>query len=470
MMLWLCLSLPQLPASALGLHESSIVVSDQRGSQRWLITAASGIAAGTALSAALAVNPNLRVHARNPQAEQDALLRLAHWIYHYGSPVICEIIDLQEAGRCPRARLWFEAGASLKLFGGLRQLRKHLFAELAELGHSAKCAVAPSRAGAALLAEAGREKACADTASLETALAGLSVDVLPWSGITLRSLQGVGLRHLGELFRLPREGFARRFGEGLLCDLDRLRGLAPEPFEAVTPPPRYARRFELSGEIETVEPLLFPLKRMCAELTAYLRARDRGACSLRLVCDHALGAPTLLTLRFLAPTRDAVRMLAALNERLLRDPPSRPVRELTMEVDEFATPQALQGDLFDNVGGQTLEWEQALERVLARFGEASLWTPACVADHRPECAFAKTTPGTRKELLPAARPAWLLPQPQLLRQRPEIIDDAELIESGWWDGADVRRRYHVALGQGGNRLWVYEDTTDGQWYLQGYWA
>ncbi len=322
-MLWLCLSLPRLPASALDLRDG--VVSEQRGSQRWLITDAPGVAAGMTLAAALAVQPDLAVHARKPSAEQETLRHLAHWLYHYGSPVTCQILDLQEPFRVPRARLWFEVGASLQLFGGLAPLRSRLLGELNEMRHVARCAVAPTRAGAALLAECGREITCADPAGLQAALADLPIAALPWPGAILAALKGVGLRRIGVLLDLPRESFARRFGEDLLMDLDRLRGLAAEPLDPVVPPSRYARRFELSGDVESVEPLLFPLKRMCTELGAYLRARDSGALSLHLVCLHAFGAPTRLTLRLLGPTRDAARMFAAWNERLLREPPDRPV-------------------------------------------------------------------------------------------------------------------------------------------------
>lgn len=469
-MLWLCLSLPQLPVSALDLAPGS-AIADQRGSRRWLSADAASIAAGTLLADALLQNPQLAVHARKPAAERHALQRLAWWIYRYGSPVVGEILDMQEAGRCPRARLWVEVGASLKLFGGFANLQQALFTELLELGHAARCALAPTRAGAALLAEAGGGAGCFDRDSLRRALQDVPIAQLPWPTATLTALAGTGLRRLGELFELPRESFARRFGETRLHDLDCLRGLAPEPYRAITPPPRYARRFELAGEIETVEPLLFPLKRLCAELAAYLRARDTGVCALRISFAHALGAPTDLELRFLAPTRDAARLFATLQERLLREAPAHPVRELLLEAEEFATPAPLQGDLFDRAGAQRLEWDQALERIVARLGEDAVWTPACVADHRPERAWAKAPPGTAACSLPAPRPAWLLAQPQALARAPATLQGrGELIESGWWDGADSGRCYYSATTADGARVWVYRDRADGQWYLHGIWS
>jgi protein ImuB len=470
-MLWLCLSFPQLPASALGVRDGA--VADQHGSQRWLITATDVSAAGTSVAAAQAVEPDLVIHPRKLEAEHDALRQLAHWLYHYGSPIASQQIDLAEPGRRPRARLWLEAGASLKLFGGFEALRHRLFVELAELGHVAQCALAPTQTGAALLAEARSGATCFDAQSLGRALASLPLNTLPWPGPILQSLRDVGLRRLSELFALPRESFARRFGQARLHELDRLRGLAAEPFAAIVPPRRYARRFELSDDVDTVEPLLFPLRRMCSELAAYLRARDSGAVAVRLVCRHAFGAATPLTLRFLAPTRDAARMFAALNERLLREPPTQPVRELSLEVDDFATPQPLQGDLLDPLGGRGLDWEQAIERLAARFGDGALWTPASVADHRPEQAYAKAIPKSRltplpQKSLPPPRPAFLLRRPQSI-QPPLLRDAPERIESGWWDGADVTRDYYRVERDGG-QAWVFRERRSGEWFLHGWFA
>src|SRR3546814_8425136 len=70
--------------------------------------------------------------------------------------------------------------------------------------------------------------------------------------------------------------FARRFGAAALLELDRLRGRAAEPALAIAPPATFKRRFELVSEIDHVEALLFPLRRLAFELQAWLRTRDLG--------------------------------------------------------------------------------------------------------------------------------------------------------------------------------------------------
>jgi hypothetical protein len=43
----------------------------------------------------------------------------------------------------------------------------------------------------------------------------------------------------------------------------------------------------------------------------------------------------------------------------------------------------------------------------------------------------------------------------------------ERIESGWWDGQDVRRDYHVVVGAAGEKLWLYRDCRSHEWYPHG---
>ena len=49
-----------------------------------------------------------------------------------------------------------------------------------------------------------------------------------------------------------------------------------------------------------------------------------------------------------------------------------------------------------------------------------------------------------------------------------LITGPERIESGWWDGHDVRRDYYVARSRAGVRLWIFRERPPGQrWFLHG---
>jgi protein ImuB len=69
------------------------------------------------------------------------------------------------------------------------------------------------------------------------------------------------------------------------------------------------------------------------------------------------------------------------------------------------------------------------------------------------------------------RPLWLLPQPRPLRERLRVIAGPERLESGWWDGDDVRRDYYVVETGRGQRAWAYlpAGAREG-WLMHGWFA
>jgi protein ImuB len=77
---------------------------------------------------------------------------------------------------------------------------------------------------------------------------------------------------------------------------------------------------------------------------------------------------------------------------------------------------------------------------------------------------APCSPGAR-----TARPLWMLAEPQPLDGwEGTLITGPERIESGWWDGHDVRRDYYVARSRAGVRLWIFRERPPGQgWFLHG---
>ncbi len=479
-MLWLCLHFPQLPLSALGAEPDELIaVVEQAASQRWLITPAADCAAGSSLAQASMLYPKHQYKVRKPQAEQEALLRLAHWAYRFGQPVTAQIHDLMEVGRVPRALLWIEIGSSLKLFGGIAALRKQLCSELIEFGHIAQLSIAPTRAGAELLACSGCAQPIQDMTTLRKCIADLPLHVLHWPESVLKALSGVGFKNIGALLDVPRDAFVRRFGAAHRMALDRIIGTASEPMDAIVPPETFRRRFELAAEIENATGLQFPLKRMCSELQAYLRTRDRGLRSVSLVVSHAGARQTHIHAQFLDPHRDATRMFNALKERLDRDGLPMAARELLLLADNFTEASVPQTDLFDQRAGQAQLWAAAIERIRARLGEEKVWTPRMVEDHRPEYSTKRSGDqwsGTQSP--PSAhaadsalyKPTFLLqtPWPMPAPACPEL-QSFERIESGWWDQNDIRRDY-TTLDINGARAWAFREVGSGAWYLHGWWS
>ncbi len=122
-----------------------------------------------------------------------------------------------------------EVQGSLRLFGGVGRLRARLRTGLAELGFEASLAFAAT-ARAALWRAAGGG----------SPFEALPVEITGLEPGELELLRGLGIRTVGELMRLPRDGMALRFSRGLLAELDRALGKIPEPRRFFVPPARFA--------------------------------------------------------------------------------------------------------------------------------------------------------------------------------------------------------------------------------------
>jgi len=423
-----------------------------------------------AVAAALALAPRLRVVRRDTAAETEALLGVAGWAAQFTPGVALEFPDT----------VLLDAAGSLKLFGGLAPLRERLHRELTEMGWSAELAGAPTPRGAFWLALAGKSRFVDSAAELETALAVLPVAVLRRDGETLEALEAIGVRTLGELLALPREGVARRFGQGLLGDLDRALGRLPDPRNFFVPPARFRAAIELPAEIVQAEALLFAAKRLIVQLTGFLAARSGGAPRFVFRLRHRDNAATQVAIGLVAPSRDAGHFTLLARERFAGLALGQPVREIALEVDEIVPLAGRNLGLLLEQGKPRGDWERLVERLRARLGSEAVRGVAVRSEHRPELASATADPDAEQAQLEfGERPLWLLHSPKPLAEigaRPhhegplELLAGPERIESGWWDGDDVARDYFIARMQNEALVWIYRERGGGGWYLHGLFA
>ncbi|HSV70216.1 MAG TPA: DNA polymerase Y family protein, partial [Methylibium sp.] len=321
--------------------------------------------------------------------------------------------------------------------------------------------------------------------------------LLPLAPAQCELIEALGVQRLGALRALPRAGLQRRFGTALARVLDRAYGDAPEAHDWFEPPERFALKRELLQRADNAEVLVAATEALLPALIGWLQRRWEAATVIVLRLGHERGrrdrdrAPdTVLWLQLSTPSRDGAQLALLWRERLQRQVLIAPVYEIELLL-EAAVPQGGRpGELLRQPGQGEDERAALLDRLAARLGPARVqrWWP--VADHRPERAQRAAPAGVAvtADRLPgeatAPRPAWLLPTPLPLacdalgRPRHEgalrLLSRAERIESGWFDGAGVRRDYHVAEGTDHRLRWVYRehrpdaDGTPGGWFLHGW--
>lgn len=478
-MLWLCISLPQLPLDALSCDDAdaAVVVTACEGNVRWIICCnpaaeRANLKAPMNYTLALAIHPQVTMLNRKLQAEQAALERLAAWAYQFSSTVI--LGEIYEELRLSRTTsLWLEIGSSLKLFGGFRKFIERIEDELKQLHYTYQLGIGPTLEGAALLARSGIRLVITTPHALYARIRNLPIPRLALAPEITQLLHTAGVRVIGLLLELPRDAIAKRFGPETSLFLDRLMGRAADPRPAFQLPDRYTTHFEFEFEVKSTEALLFTLQRMLREFAGYLRARDTGVQHFVIALEHRELPATQLRIGLLAPDRNAERFFALAREQLERIGLPAPAIVLSLLADQFAIPTALQTDLLNGDLQQMEELTHTIDRLAARLGEENVHGLKSMADHRPEASWAATTPEEKaSEPHFPERPLWLLPEPKPLQMSamPPITSGPERIEAGWWDDHDVQRDYYIVRMSNGPDLWVYRDLSNSHWYLHGFWS
>lgn len=454
--LWACILLPQLALDGVmrqRVEPAEPLVLLGGPPQRRVLQAvnpaarALGLKPGQLLSAAQALTRGFASADYDLAAIERWQQFLAAWAYGFSAQVSLHY---------PRCLL-LEVGSSLGLFGPWPHFEARLRRELGELGFQQRITLAPNPVAARMLANVHDGLAIGDAAELRAALERLPVERIGLSRETASALARMGLRSLQQLLALPRDGLARRFPAELLRHLDSLLGERALALEFYRPPDRFDARIELNFEVESHQALLFPLRRLTADLAAYLAGRDSGVQRFTLHLEHRNRPASQLVVGLLSAERDPAMLLELTRGRLEQLQLPAPVLALRLEARELPAFAPQHRQLFDERPQQSLPWEQLRERLRARLGDEAVQGLGVRADHRPEQNW-QTESDRRTPPLPSVgpRPGWLLGEPQPLAEAGLLIlAGPERIESGWWDGGDLRRDYYLVQTRSGQRAWAF---------------
>src|SRR5690606_23738085 len=286
-MLWACIHLPALALDGVlrrHPHPDAPLALVTGPAQRRVLVAANASAAraglrpGQALASAHALLADFAIVEYDPADVARWRDFLAAWAYRYSSQVLT----------CFDDAIALEVQASLRLFGPWPLFERRLRADLGELGFAHRIAVAPNPRAARVLAGMQDGLAIMHEARLQ-----------------------------GALSRIP---VARA-------------GL--EPQGAYAPPDRFDLRIELGHEVESSQALLFPLRRMLADLGTFLAGRDGGVQRFALHLEHEGHADTEVAVGLLAAERDPALLFELARSRLEQAAIPAPVRGLRLLAAEL---------------------------------------------------------------------------------------------------------------------------------------
>jgi protein ImuB len=290
-------------------------------------------------------------------------------------------------------------------------------------------------------------------------------------------LANIGVTTLGQLAALPRAGVARRFGKPLLAELDRAAGRMPDPRRWHQPPAYFKAGIELPSEATEADRLLFAAKRLVLQLEGYLAGRAAAVSRFTLKLRHREERATDVAIGLVTPSRDSGHFLLLLRERLERVALAEPVVSLRLEAEDIKPLAQENQSLFQDGRHGAGDWPRLIERLRSRLGNDAVQALELRPEHRPELASSHAEPGEKavgtRCLAPrfGARPLWLLEQARALSEvhavplyggKLKLLAGPERIESGWWDGKDVKRDYFVAATQDHALVWIYRERLAGE--------
>jgi protein ImuB len=298
-----------------------------------------------------------------------------------------------------------------------------------------------------------------------------------------------GIRTLGQLTALTKADVTHRLGRAGLALWDRASGGDTRPLQIKSLPLDFSARFDSEHELETLEPLLFILRRLVDRLALELRNAHFSAQALDLTLALSDGTRHARSIRLPEPVNDAEILFRTLHTYLetLRTPATIkgvglhivPERSLVRQRGLF------DGGLVDPHG-----FADTLAQVAGLVGSDRVGTPVSADTHRPD-VFKLLAPATSLDPLPAGfshPPRGLA----LRRYRPPLPAKIELsgrepafvwtsgvhgavaavrgpwhASGEWWESARMwqREEWDVELAQGG--LYRLGRTPAEGWFLEG---
>lgn len=464
--------------------------------------ASQGLRRGMSVSEARAVVPVLAIELLDEEGERadqremvHAFACLSDRVQRFGHDAVC-----------------LEISGVSHLHGGEEGLVQAIISLSDKLGHRCRVAISDHPLVSGALARFGRAPHCcvpSGPATTAAALAPLPLLALEPSDELLRSMEAVGVEHVGPFARIDRASIAGRFGDHGVA-LHRLaHGVADagRPWDDPDEEPDYVERAVLGGPTVNLQPLFFLLPGILTRLVA--RMADKADAVVRLAVRLLLeeGHPRVLRVRVGRPTRDVEVLERLIRARLegLRLP--CPATELVLQVEEAAPEVPWQPSFTDRTdGSETMP--DLLLRMSDVLGEGALVMATLHDVWKPEKAWSPTPFQMRPRLfrrrrvgrgpskpdpvdalvacelvLQPPRPTLLLPEPEPLEVRaqhdvPEAIRERgrwrlvercqgpERLQGAWWsDEESFNRDYWVITLGDGAESWIYRE--GGAWYLHG---
>ena len=488
-----------------------VLVASERGRQ-WIACAceraeARGVRIGMSLAHAKALLKGTQLWERpfTPIEDAQRLHRLARWAQRF-SPVV--------ATDEPDGLLMDVAGCE-RLFGEDRQMIAMIDASFKRLNLPVRLALAPTVGCAWAIARfaVDRIKIVAPE-RIRDELAPLPVAGLRIDPLFVGALNEVGIERIGELFDLPRQELACRFGADLLRRLDQATGEVNEtitPFRASSPI-EATRNFD--GAVTGLESILITARELLFTLVLQLEERTCGVQTLDVVLHRISAEPARVSIALTYPSRDGQHLWTLLRPKIERTHLGYGVESISLHASrlgKLSPHQLCFGHVEHGNRNQAdeAEWGAFLDRLMDRLGPRAVCAMTVAETHVPEEAFPLLAWSEAQARLPRSgnsrttESLGRVDRPSQLFEVPEPVQVISLVPDGppswmrwrgwecavrsawgperlalpWWEAKrskspspNLARDYYEVEDHQGRLLWVFRDHVTNGWFVHGLWA
>lgn len=475
--------------------EAPLVLIGREGNRRVVLAAdaaakTAGLRVGMPATKAQVLVPGLIVEDADPQADSEALERLAEWALRF-SPVVAAD---------PPDGIVIETTGADHLHGGDAAMLDGLIGRLAMSGIAARAAVADSWGAAhALARHAARPTLVADPAHGAGILSAVPLEALRIGPSIADSLRTLGFSRIGDLLEQPRAPLTLRFGPELGRRLDQALGVLAEPIEPVRPADLIEVRRAFAEPIGAAETIARYIGKLVVQLCERLEEHGFGARRLDLICQRVDNRAQAVRVGMAVPIRDVKRLTRLLCDKIETIEPGFGIEVMTLAATA-AEPLDGKQTINSLVEETEADVSDLVDTLMNRVGERAIYRLAPVASDVPERSVCRLPAMSADTGLawPShwPRPSRLLPQPEVIetvallpdhppvtitwrgvRRRVKRADGPERIHAEWWkrDAELVAvRDYFRIEDDSGERFWIYRagdgvDPATGshRWFLHG---
>lgn len=208
-------------------------------------------------------------------------------------------------------------------------------------------------------------------------------------------LNAWGVHTLGQLTTLPKAEVAHRLGPRGLALWERAAGETTRVLRLVSPPQQFVAAMEFEHEVETLEPLLFILRRFVDRLALEIEAAHLAAVRLILKLKLVDGTAHVRTFRLPEPTQKGDVLFRVLHTHLEQLRTESPVVAAGLRVKADRSPVRQRG-LFETELDDPHGFAETLARVGALLpgnsGSDAVGTPRVLDSHRPDAVIMEPPP------------------------------------------------------------------------------